>query len=131
MGSLPSNRTLTVSKDALKKLSNAAIDFDVRPNELANAIVILTDWERHTDKLVGYIKKDREKRLGSLPGPVPGPVPGSLPGHTDSRVLSGLSRVSPGSLPGPEKSEKNAKTTREDPGRVLPGSPGSSEEEKT
>lgn len=91
---MPGSRSRIVCKDAYVNLSNAAFDFDVRPHELADAIVVLTDWERHIDKLVGYIKKGRGERLGSESGPVSGPDPGLLSGHTESRVLPGRSRVS-------------------------------------
>jgi hypothetical protein len=119
---------LTVSKGALKKLSNAAIDFDVRPHELVDAIVLNTNWETQVEKLVKIIRDGREKGAGSLPGTIPGPEPGLFPGLTDSRVLPGVSRVPPGSAPGPQKTEKATKKTRELPG---PGLSGSSEEEKT
>ena len=70
---MPSVRTLTVSKGALKKLSNAAIDFDVRPHELVDAIVLNTNWETQVEKLVKII---RETRRGP---PEPSPSPMSSP----------------------------------------------------
>jgi len=128
---MPSVRTLTVSKEALKKLSNASIDFDVRPHELVDAIVLNTNWETQVDKLVKIIKGGREKGVGSVSGTVSGPESGLVSGLTDSRVLSGVSRVPLGSESGPQKSEKSTKKTRDDPTRVSLGSLGSSEEGKT
>lgn len=127
MGSLPSIRTLTVSKEALKKLSNAAIDFDVRPHELVDAIVLLTDWEPHTGKLVEFVRKNREKKAASVPPSIPGPDPGSAPSLADARVLSESHRVSPESSPSLREVQKLVKKARENAGRVAPESDGSSE----
>lgn len=121
---MPSVRTLTVSKEALKKLSNAAIDFDVRPHELVDVIVLNTNWERQVDKLVQIIKEARRNALGSVSGELSGPVSGP----TESRVFSGVSRVPLGSESGPQKSEKITKETRDRPDSGLLGSPGPSEE---
>ena len=128
---MPSVRTLTVSKQALKKLSNAAIDFDVRPNELIDAIVLLTDWERHTSKLVEYIKNDREKRVESPSSAISGPESSSESSLTRSRVESSPSRVPVESESSPQKVEKTAKKTRQDPSRVGVESVESPEEPKT
>lgn len=128
---MPSVRTLTVSKGALKKLSNAAIDFDVRPHELVDAIVLNTNWETQVEKLVKIIKDGREKALGSLSGMVSGPESGLPSGSTDSRVLSGVSRVPLGSESGPQKSEKSGKKTRDRPESGVLGSAEPSGERKT
>ena len=124
-------RTGIVSKDALEMSSNPTIGFDVRLHELVDAIVRYADLEMQVNKLVKIIREDCNERLGSFSGEVSGPVSGFLSGPTDSRVLSGVSRVPLGSVPGPQKSEKNAKMTRERPGpgrsRVLSGLSGPSE----
>jgi len=122
---MPGSRSRIVSKDAYEKLSNAAIDFDVRPHELVDAIAVLSDWERRIDKLVGFVREDRRKRVGSLSGAASGPESSLLSGLTESRVLSGVSRVPLGSESGPQETEKSAKKTREDPSRVAVGSLGS------
>jgi len=128
---MPSVRTLTVSKGALKKLSNAAIDFDVRPHELVDAIVLNTNWETQVEKLVQIIRDARGRGVGSLSGVVSGPESGNLSGPTESRVLSGVSRVPLGSESGPQKSEKSGKKTRDRPDSGPLGSDESSEEGKT
>lgn len=119
---MPGSRSRIVSKDAHEKLSNAAFDFDVRPHKLLDAIAVLTDWERHTDKLVGYIRKIREERLGSESGLESGPETGIPSGHTERRVPSGLSGVPVGSETGPEKIEKSEKKTRDRPVSASVGS---------
>ena len=119
---MPSPRAVTANKDALKRLSNAAIDFDVRPDEIVNAIVLLTDWERHTDKLVRHIRRSREERDGSETAPETGPKTGISTGHTERRVPTGLSGVSDGSETGPQKIEKSEKKT---PDRPVSASVGS------
>jgi len=118
---------LTVSKAALKKLSNAAIDFDVRPHELVDAIVLNTNWEMQVEKLVKIIKDAREKGDGSETGP----ETGISTGHIERRVPTGLRRVSDGSETGPEKIEKSEKKTRDRPVSTSDGSRRVSEETKT
>lgn len=128
---MPSVRSLTVSKDALKKLSSASIDFDVRPHELVDAIVLNTDWERHTDRLAQIIRDDRRKRVESLSGAVSGLESGNLSGHMESRVSSGGSRVPLGFESGPQESEKSGKKTRDRPDSGPLGSAESSGDGKT
>ena len=65
---MPSPLAVTVSKNALEELSKAAIEFDVRPHELVDAIVAHTNWEAQVEKLVKIIREDRNKRVGSLGG---------------------------------------------------------------
>lgn len=128
---MPSVRTLTVSKGALKKLSNAAIDFDVRPHELVDAIVLNTNWETQVEKLVRIIKDGRERTPESSPSPNPSPAPSLSPSLTESRVLPSPARVFPESRPSPRETSKSSKKTREDSVRVPPESPEPSEEGKT
>ena len=91
-------------------------------HEIVDAIVILTGQERRIDRLVGFTREDRSKRVGSESGLTSGPESGRLSGHTRSRVLSGVSRVPLGSESGPQKIEKSGRKTREDPSRVAVGS---------
>lgn len=124
---MPSVRTLMVSKDALKKLSNAAIDFDVRPHELVNAIVVHTNWEMQVEKLVKIIKDGRER----TPESSPSPNPSFSPSLTESRVPPSPARVLSESRPSPQETSKSSKKTRQDSARVTSESSESSEEEKT
>jgi hypothetical protein len=62
-----------VDKDALEKLSNAAIDLDTRPHELVDTIVLDTDWGTQVEKLAEIIREDRNKRVWSRLGPETGP----------------------------------------------------------
>jgi hypothetical protein len=128
---MPSIRSLTVGKEALKKLSNAAIDYDVRPHELVDAIVVHTNWETRVEDLVKIIKDSREKGVESLSGGFSGPESSPESSLTRSRVLSSPSRVPVESESSPEKTEKTAKKTRLDPSRVRVESVESSEGPKT
>jgi hypothetical protein len=100
-------RTLTVSKDALKKLSKAAIDFDVRPHELIDAIVVYTNWEVQVGKLADIIRKTREKS-GVVSESRRSRIPSLSPSLTENGVLTEPS-PSPGeNVKTPEKTRKDS-----------------------
>ena len=128
---MPSVRTLTVSKGALKKLSNAAIDFDVRPHELVDAIVLNTNWETQVEKLVKIIRDGR--RVANEPST--SPITSVSTSLSSSRALD-ESATSPARVPdesstSPRDSKKTTKKTRQDSSRVLDESSESLEEPKT
>lgn len=131
---MPSIRSLTVGKEALKKLSNAAIDYDVRPHELVDAIVVHTDWEQHARELAGYIKKNREQ----TPAPAPPLVPPSSPSFSEGNSVPAPLPPSPAPSaapfpPPPRESEKSAKLSkggRQSSARPLPALSESVEEDK-
>jgi hypothetical protein len=88
---MPSPLAVTVSKNALEELSKAAIEFDVRPHELVDAIVAHTNWESQVEKVVRIISEDRKKGVGSRFGSGVGSLSG--PSEARNRSLSVPSRI--------------------------------------
>lgn len=113
----------------------AAIEFDVRPHELVDAIVVHTNWEAQVEKLVKIIREDRKKQPESCPSPNPSPAPSLSPSLTKDRAPSESSpsprRVDTESPPSPKDSTKMTKKAREDSVRVPPESSESSGGPKT
>jgi len=72
---------VTVSKDALEKLSNATVDFDVRLHELVDAIVVHTNCGRRPkDPLRSSEGLGKVPEYSSSPCRVsPEPLPESFP----------------------------------------------------
>lgn len=132
---MPSIRSLTVGKEALKKLSNAAIDYDVRPHELVDAIVVHTNWETQVDKLVKIIRDAREKGVAPVSDPESHPESDNLSDFAKSRTgvapLSDPSRTALGPESDPRKGRKTEKEVRESPSRTRVAPLGPSEERKT
>jgi len=128
---MPSVRTLTVSKGALKKLSNSAIDFDVRPHELVDAIVLNTNWETQVEKLVKIIRDGRRVDTESSPSPPPSLSPSLTKDRAPSESSPSPRRVDTESPPSPKDSTKTTKKTREDSVRVAPEPAESPEARKT
>jgi len=128
---MPSVRTLTVSKGALKKLSNAAIDFDVRPHELVDAIVLNTNWETQVEKLVQIIREARRVLDESSTSPSTSLSPSLTGSRAPDESSTSLARVLDESSTSPRDSKKTTKKTREGSSRVLDESSESLEEQKT
>jgi len=116
---IPNPCAVTVSEDALEKLSNATVDFYVRRHELVGAIVILTDGTGIRLNLSSAPNTD----VGRHPSPVR--VPTRVPARVFSRVLlnpeslPSLSGVPTESRRSPQDWTKPSKMTPEDSARVV------------
>lgn len=58
---MPSQRTVTLSKEALIKLSVAAIENDCKVKELCDSIICNTNWEREAARLAQKARNMRQK----------------------------------------------------------------------
>jgi hypothetical protein len=62
---LPAQGTIKLSSEAYKVLAHRAIDAELRLNQLLDAIILHTDWEKDLPALVTAIKEHR-----SMPEPL-------------------------------------------------------------
>lgn len=83
-------------------------------HEIVDAIVVLTSRERRVDRLVGFTREDRSKRVGSHLGSGVGSPLGSYKVSGSLGCVSGPSRVRVGS-------SENRKIRKKDPRRPESG----------
>ncbi|MCX6651747.1 MAG: hypothetical protein NT137_00100 [Methanomassiliicoccales archaeon] len=56
---LPVQGTMKLSTEAYKRLAHRAIDAEIRPSELLDAIILYADWEKDLPALVSRIEAAR------------------------------------------------------------------------
>jgi hypothetical protein len=58
---MPSRTTVRLSNEAIKILSPFSVDNNIRTHELADAIIVCTDWGKESQRILDYIRNGREK----------------------------------------------------------------------
>jgi hypothetical protein len=56
---VPSRQTVTIGKEAMKKLRHFCVDTEVRPNEVVEAMILREDFDENGTSLLDYIEKNR------------------------------------------------------------------------
>ena len=56
---MPSRQTVTIGKEAMKKLRHFCVDIEARPNDVVEAMILREDFEENGTSLVDYIQKNR------------------------------------------------------------------------
>ena len=56
---MPSRQTLTIGKEAMRKLRHFCVDAELRPFEVVEAMILHEDFEKNRTSLVDYIQKNR------------------------------------------------------------------------
>ena len=56
---MPSRQTLTIGKEAMKKLRHFCVDIDLRPNDVVEAMILREDLDENGTSLHDYIEKNR------------------------------------------------------------------------
>ena len=97
---MPAQGTMKLSVEAYKSLAHRAIDAEIRPSELLDAIVLYADWEKDLPALV---KKVKERQA------VPERIPEGVPAKK--------SENRPESTEVPKVTDKAANVPRERPER--------------
>jgi hypothetical protein len=118
---MTSPRAGIVDKDALEKLSNAAIDLDTRPHELVDAIVLDTDWGTQVEKLAEIIRKARRRTDGPVTGSETGLQTDSETDFSERRMRDGVSRARDGQETGVRRIPGNRANEEEPPVEARDG----------
>jgi hypothetical protein len=58
--SVPSRQTLTIGKEAMKKLRHFCVDAEVRPNEVVEAMIFREDFEENGENLLILIENNQK-----------------------------------------------------------------------
>jgi hypothetical protein len=93
---LPAQGTIRLSTEAYKSIAHRAIDAEVKLNQLLDAIILHTDWEKDLPALVTGIKEHR-----SVPEKV-------LVTNTEAST-----QISPKNIETPRRTEKSSKMPQE------------------
>lgn len=63
VGKVPSQRTVTLSKEALIEVSVESIKMEVKVHELVDAIIVSTSWKQFAPNLRSVIMENRKARM--------------------------------------------------------------------
>lgn len=55
---MPSRQTVTIGKEAMKKLRQFCVDTEVRPNDVIEAMILREDFEKNGGNLLVLIKNN-------------------------------------------------------------------------
>jgi hypothetical protein len=56
---VPSRQTVTIGKEAMKKLRHFYVVTEVRPNEVVEAMILREDFEKNNKELLEFIKNNQ------------------------------------------------------------------------
>ena len=56
---MPSRQTVTIGKEAMKKLLHFCVHAELRPNEIVEAMILREDFDENGTSLLDYIEKNR------------------------------------------------------------------------
>ena len=57
---MPSRQTLTIGKEAMRKLRHFCVDIELRPNEVVEAMILCEDFEKNGENLLILIKNNQK-----------------------------------------------------------------------
>ena len=61
---VPSRQTVTIGKEAMKKLRHFCVDTEVRPNEVVETMILHEDFEKNGEKLLILIRNNQRNDAG-------------------------------------------------------------------
>ena len=57
---MPSRQTVTIGKEAMKKLRHFCVDIELRPNEVVEAMILRENFEKSGEDLLVLIRKNQK-----------------------------------------------------------------------
>ena len=61
---MPSRQTLTIGKEAMRKLRHFCVDIELRPNDVVEAMILRENFEENGGELLVFIKNMQTKDTG-------------------------------------------------------------------
>ena len=61
---VPSRQTVTIGKEAIKKLRHFCVDTDLRPNDVVEAMILREDFDKNGETLLILIRNNQRNDAG-------------------------------------------------------------------
>jgi hypothetical protein len=61
---MPSRQTVSIGKEAMKKLRHFCVDTEVRPDDVVEAMILREDFEKNGENLLVLIKNNQRNDVG-------------------------------------------------------------------